>query len=149
MALNLADGQLAASSATILGPATAERTVAITCFNTAAQEQTVVFTMTRSGSSARTIARAVLEQYEALYLEGVQMDPSDLLAGYATGASAVDYVASLSTKPFSITVREATGAPKVSQVVTVTLPENLGLTAGEVEITGLLGQMVELLQKIA
>ena len=148
-ALNQADGQLAASTATILGVGTAERTVGIALFNTAAQTQTVILTLTRTGGTARSIARAELKENEALYVDGIQMDPSDVLSGYASGASSVDYLVSLSSKPFGITTRDATGVAKASQAITLTIPTSTDLDAGQVEMVGILEEIRDVLLKIA
>lgn len=149
MALLLADGQLAASSETLLGVAANERTVAVTLFNTAAQEQSVSLTVTRGGSSARTVARAELKQYESLRVNGLPLDPSDVLSGSADGAAAVDYVVMVGSGPFSVTAHESTGAAKASGSVTVDVTEKFGLTRDGVALSGLLEEIRDVLLRIA
>ena len=151
MALYIADGQLGASSATLVGAGGNERTIAITLFNSSAVEQTVVLTITRSGSTARTIVRATMEQYETLYVRGVPLDPSDILAGYSTGASVVDYLIShaASSEPFSILNRDESGAPKASTEITVETTEKFGLTRDGITIAGLLEDLKKIAMKIA
>lgn len=149
MSLSLADGQLSATSATILGAGTAERSVAVTLHNVAAQEQTIALTITRAGSSARTVARAKLKQYQTLYVRGLPLDPSDILAGSATGPSSVDYLVNVSHEPFSITIRDADGSPKASSSIEVEVTESHGLTRDGVVLMGLLEEIRDVLLKIA
>lgn len=152
MALNLADGQLAASSGTLLGVDSRgnERTVSLILFNTSGSAtETVLLTILRSGSTARTIARAKLGPYETMQVNGIALDGSDLLAGYATDASMVDYTIGQGQGPFSVTVRDASGAPKATQAIEVTIPASEDLTPGEVKISGLLDDIRSALLKIA
>lgn len=145
MALVLASGQLAGSSGTILGAATdsSERTVAITLFNTASSQQVATLTVTHAGNTV-TLARVVLERYEALYITGQPLDPSTVLAGYADSASAIDYLITRNAGMFGIQKRDADGNPKASSALEVTLPDGGSLSAGEVKIIGLLETIVEI-----
>ena len=149
MALNLADGQLAATSTTILGATGNERLVAVTLHNAAATKQTVVLTVTRAGSTARTIVYAVLKQYETHYIRGIPLDPSDILAGYATGANSVGYLVNHSPEPFAITARDEEGSPKASGALTVTLPDGGGIDAGTLALIGLAEEIRALMLKVA
>jgi len=148
--LNLADGQLAATSAAILGAAKLERTVGITLYNTSeGVEQTVVLTVTRSGGSARTIFRSLLKPLETRYVSGIGLDPSDVLAGYASYASAVDYLVTLSAGPFTVTAKDKYGAPKSSESLTVSLPDKLDIDQGTLTVIGLLEEIRDIALKIA
>ena len=149
MSLALANGQLGASSATILGVATGERTVKVTLYNTGSIGQTIILTMARDGGTARTIFRAVMARFETCELAGVQLDPSDVLAGYATGAGAVDYDVTRYVGSFGIFARDENGAPKASKDITVTTTEKFGLTRDGIVIAGLLEEVRDLLAKIA
>lgn len=153
MALYLGDGQLGTTAATLLGAAGGgdERHVAVTLFNRAAADQEVVLRVTRAGSTARQIVGATLKEGDSLYLRGVPLDPTDVLSGYATGAAAVDYLISrsASAEPFTVFMRDAIGAPKISSEVKVTITDDRGLTAGEWLIASLLEECRDLLQKIA
>ena len=138
MPRNLADGQLASSSATILGVGTAERVVSLSLFNTSSSAtETVVITLLRVGSTARTIARFELEAYETAQINGQGMDPSDILAGYSTSANIVDYTVGNGAGPFSLTLRDATGAPKATQSIEVTIPANSDLLDAVFALQGL------------
>lgn len=147
--LTLADGQLGASSATILGVDGSQRVVAVTLHNTAAAEQTVALTVTRSGSTARTIVRVKLKQYETLYVRGLGLDPSDILSGSASAASAVDYLVSASDEPFSIYSRDAEGATKGTASIEVETTEKFGLSRDGIVLAGLLEDIHAVLLKIA
>lgn len=148
MALLLADGQLGASVATVLGTANGERCVGLFLVNVAEQDQEVFLYVTRS-STARLVVHGVLKKYEACHVNGLRLDPSAVLSGYASGAASVDYTVATSEGPFAVTFRDANGAPKTSQALEVTLPESDDLSAGEVKISGLLEECRELLAKIA
>ena len=148
--LNPADGQLAAASATLIGAEAFERTLAIKLFNTSsAKTEKVNVLLTRSGSSARQFARAELGPYESMYIDGIAMDPSDVMTGYASDAAMVDYIISRGGGEFSITVRDKTGAPKASSLVEVTIPDKAGLTEGDVKVSGQLEDIKNVLLKIA
>lgn len=149
MALLLADGQLSSSSATVLGTATSERTVSVTLYNTTAQEQTVALTVTRSGSTARTIARGKLKQYQTMRVNGLPLDPSDVLAGSADSASVVDYLVMVGSGPFSVSMTDADGSPKASTDVDVTVSEKYGLSRDGIILSGLLEEIRDVLLKIA
>lgn len=149
MALVLADGQLSASAATVLGTAGVERIVAVTLYNTMATEQTVSLTVTRSGSTARTIVRGVLKEKESLYVQGLPLDPSDVLAGSATSAAVVDYLVTASAGQFAIFARDKNGAPKASVDVTLETTEKIGLTYDGIVLSGQLEEIRNLLMKIA
>lgn len=149
MALLLADGQLANASATLLGAATAERVVAVTLYNTAETDETCVLTVTRSGGTARTVARAVLKGKEALYVTGLPLDPSDVLAGSASSPSTVDYLVAVSAGAFAVSARDANGVPKSSQALEVTLPADTDIDQGTLQVIGLLEEVRDILLKIA
>mgnify|MGYP001612439515 FL=1 len=148
--LNPADGQLPAASGTLLGAEAFERTAAVKLFNTSsAKTEKIHLFLTRTGSSARQFARAELGPYESMYLDGIAMDSSDILTGYASDAATVDYVVSRGGGQFAITVRDKTGAPKASSLVEVTIPDKAGLTEGEVKVSGQLEEIKNVLLKIA
>lgn len=151
MPLNLANGQLGSSSATVLGAGTDLRTVAIALFNTAVTEQTIYLAVSVAGGTARTLIRIKLAQYQAAYVRGVRLDPSDLLTGYSSSATSVDYVITqmADADPFSVVVLDSDGTRKQSTDVTLTTTEKEGLTMGEVAIVGLLEECRNLLLKIA
>lgn len=150
MALLLADGQLGASSGTILGIATGERTVAVTLHNTSeGVEQTVALTVTRSGSSARTVARALLKGRWTLYVVGLPLDPSDVLSGSASYGSTVDYLVAQSAGPFGIFARDKNGAPVPNGDIELTVSEKFGLSRDGMEIVLRLDEIRDLLLKIA
>src|SRR3990167_9070406 len=108
MPRNLSDGQLASSSGTILGIGTAERVISVKLFNTSGSlTETVVLTLLRAGSTARTIARFKLAAYETAQINGIGMDPSDILAGYSSSANIVDYTVGQGSGDFAITMRDA------------------------------------------
>lgn len=114
MSLTFADGQLGASSGTILGvdPAGQHRTVNLVLTNTSSSNtQTVVLTVTRGSGTARRVARLVLSPNESAYLANLPLAAADVLAGSTTDASTVDYVTSQSPGgPFSVTCLDANGA---------------------------------------
>lgn len=149
MALLLADGQLAGGSATVLGAGAEDRIVQVTLFNTSlSSPQTVSLTVTRSNGTARTVAYAVLEGHETMLVRGLPLDPSAVLAGEASAGATVDYLISKDGGSFGIEIRDANGAPKASQTVTVTLPDR-GIDAGAQVQIGLLEEIRDLLVKIA
>ena len=150
MSLLLADGQLAAASATILGAGSAERYVGITLSNIVATEQEIILTIARSGGTARQLCSAKLKENESLHVVGLPLDAGDILAGYASGGEAVDYVVMKSAgTQFNILSRQADGTPKQSAEITVETTEKYGLTRDGIAITGLLEQVRDLLLKIA
>lgn len=150
MALNLADGQLAAISATILAAGTNERIVSATFANTVAREQEIFLFLTRSGGTARQIFHGKLKEDETLYLHGLALDTSDVVSGYASGASSVDYVITHTPNAqFSVLIRGADGSPKQSAEIEINTTEKFGLTQGEVKIVGLLEEMRDALLNIA
>ena len=147
--LNLADGQLAATSSTLLTTSHEGAVVQVTLFNTSSSQQTINLTVLRSGSTARQVVRAVLERYESLYVIGLPLSAADVLAGYSTTAEAVDYLVGASNGPFSIVMRDASGFPKSSAELEVTLPSDHTLSGGEVRIVGLLEEIRDALLSIA
>lgn len=150
MALGLANGQLSAASATVLGAGTAERTVALTLYNTSRSVvQEVILTVSRQGGTARTVFRAKMQGRETWYLDGVKLDPADVLAGYATYAAAVDYDVTVGQGPLTVWARDEDGAPKQSTDVELTLTEKASLTVGEVRMIGLLEEIRDGVFKIA
>ena len=147
--LNLADGQLESSSATLLTAPGEGAMVHASFTNTGSSKQTIILTVLRSGSTARRIARVTLEKDESHYIDGLPLSPSDVLAGYATYADAVDYVIAQGTGPFSMMTRDADGFPKSSGALEVTLPDDGNMTGGDVKISGLLEEIRDVLLKIA
>jgi hypothetical protein len=149
MALVLANGQLAASSATILGAADAERTVAITLFNTSSQVQNITIAVTH-GNVTVTVARVKLQKkYESAYITGLPLDPSSLLVGYATYAAAVDYFITRTPGAFSIQKRDEDGNPKGTAEIELQTNERSTLTIDGIVISTLLEEMRDLLLKIS
>lgn len=149
MAQVLANGQLAASAATILGAATDERTVGITLFNTNAQVQNVILSVTHGGVTV-IVARVKLEKkYESAYVTGLPLDPSSVLLGEATYGSAVDYFITRTAGAFSIQKRDEDGNPKGFADVTLSTNEKTSLTVDGIVISGLLEEVRDLLLKIA
>jgi hypothetical protein len=147
--LNVADGQLAAASATLFTAPVEGAIVQVTLSNTGASQQIILLTILRAGSTARRVRRIVLEKDESDYIVGLPMSPADVLAGYTTSALAVDYLVGISLGPFSITTRDADGFPKSSAALSVTLPDDASLSAGEVQMSGQLGEIIDLLMKIS
>lgn len=87
----LADGQLSDSKGTLYTAAGVTYIKSISCYSTSATQQTVILYVNRGGTS-RVLARAVLDQYETLYVElPIVLENSDLLEGVTTTASVVDY----------------------------------------------------------
>lgn len=152
MGLGLADGQLAATSTTILGAAdhpSIERVVTIFLFNTRASEETCWLQVSRSGGSLRTAARVVLDQqYDSVYVKNLPLDPGDVLSGYASLGSSVDFLVYRSTGAFGIEMRDPNGLPKQSASVTLTTDEKAALTVGELQIAGLLEQIRDVLYEM-
>lgn len=151
MALLLADGQLGITSATILGAGDGDRIISATFFNTAAAEQEITLTLTRSGSSARQFCHAKLKENEALYITGLSLDPSDILAGYTTGTASVDYLITRTpgAQQFGMLIRAEDGTPKQSADIEINTTEKFGLTRDGVVLSGLLEEVRDLLLKIA
>lgn len=140
MALVLADGQLGSSSATVLSVGTGERVVTILLFNTNAVTQKVYLSVARAGGTERQFFQCELEQYETAQINGLVLDPSDVISGYATSASVVNYQISIS-QPYSVQMRDAKGATKQSSELSVTLPDESGYSSAEVKIIGLLEEI--------
>jgi hypothetical protein len=121
---NVADGLLAAESATLLGADRYERVVSLILFNVSQFRQSLWLTLTRglpAPSETRTIARAELGAYEIITIRGVGMDPDTVLAGWASAAEAVAYSINQSieseqgvplSEKFQIERRDRTGAAK-------------------------------------
>jgi hypothetical protein len=138
MAYNLADGQLAASAATILGPDVAERVVTILLRNTSASTtETVVLTVSRSGSNPRSLFRAVLAPHERYEVVGLPLDPSDTLKGSSTNATTTDYlITSSQGGALSCASYDANGALKQTiSAGTQSVGGNLTVT-GDTTLTG-------------
>lgn len=150
MALVLSDGQLTASSATLVSIATGSQYLNLTFFNTSASATaTVTLTLARAGGTARNFARAELGPYEGLYVRGLGLDSADTLAGYASLTSIVDYLVQqgIADSDFLIFTRDATGAPKAAEADEAESEEE-GPDQGQVEIIKRLDAMVDLLQEI-
>lgn len=95
---SLADGQLA-TSITDIYTAAADKAVypsLLTLFNTNAASQTILIYVTRAGSAARKIYRAVLAQNESAWcdLKGLILSEGDKIGAETTTATAVDYTLS-------------------------------------------------------
>ena len=153
MALNLSDGQLTTSSATLVTFDSTSYYLVIKLFNTSVADVDVTLTVTRTtNGTARTLARAELKSYESLYLTGVSLDQADTLAGYASRASAIDYMVSRDDRGeanFSIMCRAADGSPKMTTTVTVEVPVKSGPDAGEMEIIKRLERLEAVAMRIA
>ena len=154
MALNLSDGQLTTSSATLVTLDNASHYIVAKFLNNSQTTDVDVYlTLTRTASgTARTIARATLEPYEAMYISGLALDQADTLAGYATLGSAIDYLISRDDRDeanFTIFCRTADGAPKTSTTLSVEIPEKTGPDAGEQEIIDLLRELRDAAFRIA
>ena len=107
MGLTLADGQLAASSGTILAAGSIERTVNVILTNTGTATETVIVSVSRAGGTARRLIRIGVESYESLYITGLPLDPADTIAAYTTNATTVDYLITLGSGPFTIVASSA------------------------------------------
>lgn len=92
MAFILADGQLAASAATILAARADDLLVNLHLRNTGGSSETVVLTVTPPGGTARSVFRAVLATEEALHITNLPLSGAAVLQGSTTNASVVDYL---------------------------------------------------------
>lgn len=117
--LNLADGQLGASAAQILAGATVGSVrIDAVLHNTGSNEETVVLTFQRNGGTARRIARAVLDENEALVLSALPVESGDVLLGVTSNASVVDYLISVAADgPRTITIYDENGLPKSAPAI--------------------------------
>lgn len=153
MALVLNDGQLTTSAASLVTLATASQYLGLTFFNRSSNvTQTVIVQLTRTAAgTARTIMRAVLLPYEALYVRGIGVDREDTLAAYSTQANIVDYTVFIDREEsdFSVWTTGADGTRKASTTVSVEVPESRGPDEGQKEMIDLLREAVGLLRKIA
>lgn len=96
----LADGQLAAASATILGPADGTppggRYVNLSLFNTSqGGDETIILTQARGAGTPRVIAQVVLGPRCQRLVGSIALAAGDTLAGFATDAAIVDYIVTL------------------------------------------------------
>jgi hypothetical protein len=109
----LADGQLAASAASILSSPD-DGPINLICVNAGSTEETVVITFKRAGgSTARKVGRAVLTAGETLVITNFPMQNDDVLLGTTTTATTVDYLISRgSGGPLSLYTLDANGAIK-------------------------------------
>ena len=131
---NVADGQLAATSTTMYTAGVEGGPVNVILSNTGAKK-TIILTILRPGSSAaRRVRRIVLVKNESDIVTGLPMSPADILAGYDGAGGSTDYTVSLSNSPLSIQTRDASGFPKASAEVTLTVDEKPALTIGEMKI---------------
>lgn len=92
----LANGQLAAASAAVVtGTRGNEGTVTLVLQNTGTSEETIILTLTpaAAGSTARRLARVVLNENEQFIVRNIPIAQGDVLSGYTTTASTVDYLA--------------------------------------------------------
>lgn len=152
MALLVADGQLGSSSATLLSTSTSgsDRIVSMTLFNTGASEQTINLAITPSSGTSRSLCRFKLEQYEQAYVSGISIDPASILTGYASYASAVDYLIALSpSAQFNILIRGPDGTPKQSADIDLEITDNHRLTMDAVFLGQKLDAVLAELMKIA
>lgn len=89
----IADGQLAASSATLVtGALGLKGHVTLMLQNTGTAQETILVTLTRANGTARRLSRIVLEENESAHLRNVPIQQGDVIAGYTTTASSVDYL---------------------------------------------------------
>lgn len=135
MSLTLADGQLAAASATLLGADSKgeDRTVNVMLANThSSSAETVILTVLRPDSTARRVARVVLSANETCLVANLPLSAADILAGYATDATTVDYTVTRGgSGPLSVTCLDANGAVRSGSgglSGAVTLSSDLTLT---------------------
>lgn len=117
MSLNLANGQLAATSGTLLGlaPPDIRRTyVSVKLYNSSgASTETVILTVAVAGGAARGLVRIDLAPYETLQVDNLALDDADILAGYASDAATVDYVVSQGNGgEFNVQSLDVNGAAK-------------------------------------
>lgn len=139
MPQTLADGQLAASAATILSGATvgAQR-VTVILTNTGGSAETVVLSLSRDGGTARQLARAVLSQYERLIVTGLCVDPADVLKGQTSNATAVDYTILAGAGPdFRTDTYDANGALRSGSAAigsgNLTISGDLTVSGGDID----------------
>lgn len=144
MAQNLADGQLAASTSTLLGaapPAARRRAVDVKLYNTSSSStETVTMTVSVNGGTARTLLRIDLAPYETLQVDNLALDDADVLAGYTDTASTVNYVVSHgSGGPYDVRVLDANGAFK--QVASALSRSSLALEGAAAHAVPLVGPL--------
>jgi hypothetical protein len=110
--VNLANGQLATSSATLLSSTSGR--VSILCRNTSASlTETVVLTLAVAAGTARSLVRAVLAPNEALLVTNLPLDTADVLAGSTSDATTVDYLVTQGDgRGFVVASLDANGALK-------------------------------------
>lgn len=113
----LANGQLAAASATILAAADdgQPRSVNIALGNTSGSStEVVIVTVTRSGGTARRVARVSLAANETAQIVNLSLGGGDTVQAYATDATTVDYDVSAAAAPgaFAIVALDASGGIK-------------------------------------
>ena len=112
----LADGQLSTSSATVISGAdngVPSESATVLLQNTSSSEETILLTFSRSGGTSRRLARIVLQENEQAIIRNLPMQIDDVLSGYTTTASTVDYlVFSGSGGGFSVEVYDALGTSK-------------------------------------
>lgn len=114
----LSDGQLPAAPATILTCPLMVQNINVILANTSASlTETITLTLTRQNvttPTARRVAEIVLGPNQLAYINGLPMNPGDLLGGTTTDATTVDYTTYEGTGPYAITVVDANGSEKVS-----------------------------------
>lgn len=108
----MAAGQLATSSGTILTGSTAPFPLAVLLFNTNTTSETVVLEYTPSGGSKQTLCSVPLGANETLVLSGLIFGPGDVVSGYSTSASKVNYFTMQSAAGLSLTVTDSAGGKK-------------------------------------
>jgi hypothetical protein len=112
-AVTLADGQLA-STATALSASPLSGLVNITFANVGASTETITLTLSRSGGTARQIAKAAIGVGEQLIVAGLPVAGADTLKGFSTDAASVDYVVYTATDSaeFRVYAVDSSGALK-------------------------------------
>ncbi len=119
--LTIADGQLATSTTTITnGPSDRGGRINLFLANTGTAEETVILTLTRgSAGTARRVKRFTLKENEQCEISGLPMNGDDVLKGYTTTASVVDYVVSVGPEdsPLRFEIQDGDGVRKTLSVL--------------------------------
>lgn len=111
------NGQLAASSGSIVAARATSRRLNIALYNTSASTtETVALSVTPAGGTSRQMTRIVLLPNESAMVEGVYLDPSDVLSGSSSNATTTNYSIQPSSDnaPFRVSLFSSTGAAKSS-----------------------------------
>lgn len=150
----VANGQLPAVAAALYTQATSAvpplNQASITAQNVGGSAETITFTLTPLGGTARRVGYAVLQPNEQFYAVGIPMGPGDALNGSSTDASVVDYTVSLgfpsNDVPFSMWTLDATGAVKSSQSFTTSSAQTITSTSAAALVVGANGATHPVLQ---